>query len=57
MLYQQGESRVEVAKLLIYGRKMKEVSAFINAAHLNLNMKIIRELETTKMTCIRATRA
>ena len=52
MLWQQGESQVEVAKPSIYGRKIEKVSVFINIVYLYLSMKIIEKTETTKMAWI-----
>jgi len=43
---------VEVAKPPIYEGKIEEVSAFINAAHLYLSMKIIGETEATKIAWV-----
>jgi len=40
---------VEVAKFFIYGRKIEEVSIFINVAYLYLSIKMTKEMETTKM--------
>jgi len=51
LLHQQG-SRVEVAKPQVFGRKMKEVSAFINAAHLYLRMKMTDEVATTQVAWV-----
>jgi len=42
LLHQQG-SRVEVTKPQVFGRKMKEVSTFINTAHLYLRIKMTDE--------------
>jgi len=40
---------VKVAKFFIYGRKIEEVSIFINVAYLYLSIKMTKEMETTKM--------
>ena len=40
---------MEVAKFFIYGRKIEEVSIFINVAYLYLSIKMTKEMETTKM--------
>jgi len=50
LFYQQG-SRVEAAKPQVFGRKMEEVSAFINTARLYLRMKMTDEaVKGTKET-------
>jgi len=51
LLYQQG-SRVEVTKPQVFGGKMKEVSAFINVAHLYLRMKIMDKVATTQVVWV-----
>jgi len=43
---------VEVAKSPIYREKMEEVSTFINVACLYLSMKIIEEIEATKIVLV-----
>jgi len=48
LLHQQG-SRVEVAKPQVFGGKIEEVSAFINAARLYLRMKMTDEAATTQV--------
>jgi len=40
---------VKVVKFFIYGRKIEEVSIFINVAYLYLSIKMTKEMETTKM--------
>ena len=40
---------MKVAKFFIYGRKIEEVSIFINVAYLYLSIKMTKEMETTKM--------
>jgi len=47
MLLQQQKSRVEVARPQVFSKKMKEVSIFINAAHLYIRMKIIEKAVMT----------
>jgi len=49
ILLQQQESRVEVARPQIFSEKMKEVSAFINAARIYIRMKMIEEAATTQV--------
>ena len=43
---------MEVAKPLLFSGQMEEVSAFINVACLYLRMKMIGELESTKMAWV-----
>jgi len=52
LLQQSGEARVEIAKPLLFNRKMKKVEVFINAAYLYLRMKMTGESESTKMAWI-----
>jgi len=52
MLLHQQESRVEVAKPQVFGGKMKEVSMFINAAHLYLRIKMTEEAVTTQVAWV-----
>jgi len=52
LLQQNRGARVEVAKPLLFSRKIEKVSAFINIAHLYLSMKMIGESEVTKMAWI-----
>ena len=40
---------MKVVKFFIYGRKIEEVSIFINVAYLYLSIKMTKEMETTKM--------
>jgi len=51
LLHQQG-SRVEVVKPQVFGGKMEEVSAFINAACLYLRMKMTDETATTQVAWV-----
>ena len=43
---------MEIAKPLLFSRKIEEVSVFINTACLYLSMKMIGELEVTKMAWV-----
>ena len=43
---------MEVAKPPLFSGKMEKVSAFINAAYLYLSIKMIGELEATKMAWV-----
>jgi len=52
MLLQQQRSRVEVARPQIFSGKIKEVSAFINAARIYIRMKIIEEAATTQVAWV-----
>ena len=52
MLLQQQKSRVEVARPPMFSGKMEEVSAFINAAHLYLRMKMNGEAATTQIAWV-----
>jgi len=52
MLLQQQGSRVEVAKPQMFNGKMEEVSAFINAAHLYIRMKMTEEAATTQVAWV-----
>jgi len=49
ILLQQQESQVEVARPQIFSGKIEEVSAFINAAHIYIRMKMIEEAATTQV--------
>ena len=51
LLHQQG-SRVEVAKPQVFGRKMEEVSMFINVACLYLRMKMTNEAAMTQVAWV-----
>jgi len=51
-LQQNRGARVEIAKPLLFSRKMEEMSVFINTACLYLSMKMIGELEVTKMAWV-----
>jgi len=51
-LQQNRGAKVEVAKSLLFSGKMEKVSVFINTAHLYLSIKIIGELEATKMAWV-----
>jgi len=52
MLPQQQGSRVEVARPLMFSRKMEEVSMFINTAYLYLRMKMNKEAATTQISWV-----
>ena len=43
---------MEIAKPLLFNRKIKKVGAFINVAYLYLRMKMTGESESTKMAWI-----
>ena len=47
MLLQQQGSRVEVTKPQVFSERMEEVSAFVNAAHLYIRMKMAEEAAAT----------
>jgi len=50
MLLQQQGSRVEVARPQVFSGRIEEMSAFVNAAHLYIRMKIIEEVAATQVT-------
>jgi len=52
MLLQQQGSRVEVARSQVFSGKMKEVSAFVNAAHLYIRIKITEEVAVTQVAWV-----
>jgi len=47
MLLQQQGSKVEVTRPQVFSRKMEEVSAFVNMAHLYIRMKMMEEVVAT----------
>ena len=51
-LQQSRRTRVEVAKSLLSSRRIEEVSIFVNTACLYLRIKMIEELELTKMAWV-----
>ena len=51
LLHQQG-SRIVVVRPQIFSGKMEEVSAFINAAHLYIRMKMREEAATTQVAWV-----
>jgi len=52
MLLQQQGSRVEVTRPQVFEGNMKEVSVFINTAHIYLRMKITEEAATTQVAWV-----
>jgi len=52
MLLQQQGSRVEVARSQVFSGKMKEVSAFVNAARLYIRIKITEEVAVTQVAWV-----
>ena len=52
MLLQQQRSRVEVARPQVFNGRMKEVSAFINAARIYIRMKMTEEVATTQVAWV-----
>ena len=52
MLLQQQENRVEVARPQVFSGKMEEVSAFVNAAHLYIRMKMTEEVAVTQVAWV-----
>jgi len=52
MLLQQQGSRVEVARPQVFSGKMKEMSVFINMAHLYIRIKMTEEAAVTQMAWV-----
>jgi len=52
MLLQQQGSKVEVARPQVFSGKMEEVSAFVNAAHLCIRMKMTEEAAVTQVVWV-----
>ena len=52
MLLQQQGSQVEVTRSQVFSRKMKEVSAFINATCIYIRMKMTKEAVTTQVAWV-----
>jgi len=52
MLLQQQGSSVEVARPQVFSGRIEEVSAFINAAHLYIRMKMTEEAAATQMAWV-----
>ena len=48
MLLQQQGSQVEVARPQVFSGKMKEVSAFINVAHLYIRIKMTEDVRALR---------
>jgi len=52
MLLQQQGSRVEVARPQVFSGRMEDMSAFINAAHIYIRMKMTEEVATTQVAWV-----
>ena len=52
MFLQQQGSRVKVTRSQVFSRKMEEVSAFVNAAHLYIRMKMTEEVAATQVVWV-----
>jgi len=52
MLLQQQGSRVEVARPQVFSKRMEEMSAFINTAHLYIRMKMTEEAAATQVAWV-----
>ena len=52
MLLQQQGSRVEVARPQVFSGRMKDVSAFINAAHIYIRMKMTEKAAMTQVAWV-----
>jgi len=52
MLLQQQGSRVEVARPQVFSGRMEEMSAFVNAAHLYIRMKMTEEAAATQVAWV-----
>jgi len=52
MLLQQQGSRVEVTRPQVFSGRMEEVSAFVNAAHLYIRMKMTEEVAATQVAWV-----
>ena len=52
LLHQSGGARVEVAKPSLFSGRIEEVSTFVNAVCLYLRIKIMGELELTKIAWV-----
>ena len=52
MLLQQQGSRVEIARPQVFSGKIEEVSAFVNAAHLYIRMKMTEEAAATQVAWV-----
>jgi len=52
MFLQQQGSRVKVTRSQVFSRKMEEVSAFVNVAHLYIRMKMTEEVAATQVVWV-----
>jgi len=52
MLLQQQGSRVEVARPQVFSKRMEEVSAFVNVAHLYIRIKMTKEAAATQVAWV-----
>ena len=52
ILLQQQGSKVEVTRPQVFSGKMEEVSAFVNAAHLYIRMKMTEEAAVTQVAWV-----
>ena len=52
MLLHQQRSRIEVTRPQVFSGKMEEMSAFINAAHLYIRMKMMEEVAITQVAWV-----
>ena len=52
MLFQQQESRVEVARPQIFSGRIEDVSTFINTARIYIRMKMTEEAATTQVAWV-----
>jgi len=52
MLLQQQGSRVEVIRPQVFSGRMEDMSAFINAAHIYIRIKMMEEAATTQVAWV-----
>jgi len=52
MFLQQQGSRVKVTRSQVFSRKIEEVSAFVNVAHLYIRMKMTEEVAATQVVWV-----